>query len=414
MPSRLLPSREYEAVVNPSIVIRGMGSISPLGCSLEEVWQSYQSPSSCIGFRDFAGSSTRVAALNERAESCLEELGKEKEPYQELDKTVAMAIFASRQAVAQSGWSSGLDIGINIGSSRGATSLFEKFHDFFLTHANRRVPSLTSPLTTLGNLSSWVAQDLQSSGVTISHSVTCSTALQGLVNAIAWLKSGMANRFIVGGTEAPLTAFTVAQMKALRIYSDRVDEKYPSRPLANDASRNSMVLGEGAAVFCLDRRDGASEEDASPPLAVVDSVGYANEQLSHHASLSKEGECLYNSMKMALDALERKKTVDAIVLHDPGTLQGGRSELNAVQKLFGERIPYLFSNKWKIGHTLGASGALNMELAILMLQHQKCLPFPYPVLLNGDPRELRAIMVNASGFGGNAASVIVSHPEYSQ
>ena len=325
-----------------------------------------------------------------------------------------MAMFASRQAVAQSGWSSRLDIGINIGSSRGATSLFESFHDFFLTHAHSRVPTLTSPLTTLGNLSSWVAQDLNSNGVTISHSVTCSTALQSLVNAIAWLRSGMANRFIVGGTEAPLTAFTVAQMKALRIYSDRVDEEFPSRPLANDASRNSMVLGEGAAVFCVDGGAGSSGEDDSPTLAVVDSVGYANEQLSHNASLSEEGECLYHSMKMALDALDEGKSVDAIVLHAPGTLKGDRAELNAVHKLFGERLPYLFSNKWKIGHTLGASGALSMELAILMLQHQRCLPFPYPVLLNGDPGKLETIMVNASGFGGNAVSVILSRPDHSQ
>ena len=396
--------------MSQSIVIRGMGSISPLGCSAEEVWQSYQSPSSCIGPRDFNGHPTPVAALDERAESRLEELRREKDPYQGLDRTVAMAMFASRQALARSGWSSRRDIGINIGSSRGATSLFEGFHDFFIAHAHSRVPTLTSPLTTLGNLSSWVSQDLQSDGVAISHSVTCSTALQGLLNAIAWLQSGMASRFIVGGTEAPLTAFTVAQMKALRIYSDRVDEKYPSRPLANDASRSSMVLGEGAAVFCVDRSTESSDKDPSPPLAIVDSVGYANEKLSHNASVSEEGESLYHSMKMALDGLEETKTVDAILLHAPGTLQGDRSELSAVRKLFGERIPYLFSNKWKIGHTLGASGALSLELAILMLQHQKCLPFPYPVLLNGDPGGLGAIMVNASGFGGNAASVILSRP----
>ena len=386
-----------------------MGSISPLGCSSEEVWQSYQSPSSCIASREFNGNPTPVAALDERAESCLEELRQEREPYQGLDRTVAMAIFASRQAVAQSGWNTRLDVGINIGSSRGATSLLESSHGFFLTHPHSRVPTLTSPLTTLGNLSSWVAQDLHSDGVVISHSVTCSTALQSLVNAIAWLQSRMANRFIVGGTEAPLTAFTVAQMKALRIYSNHVDEKYPSRPLENGASRNSMVLGEGAAAFCVDRG-----EDESKPLAVVDSVGYANEKLSHNASLSEGGECLYHSMKMALDALDRKKRVDAIVLHAPATLKGDRSELNAVHKLFGESMPYLFSNKWKIGHTLGASGALSMELAILMLQHQRCLPFPYPVFLNGNPGELASIMVNASGFGGNAVSVIVSRPDDSR
>jgi len=390
-----------------SIVIRGMGSISPLGCSPESVWQAYQSTASGIASREFLGIPTPVAALDEQAECRLEALRREKEPYQRLDRTVAMAIFASRQAVAQSGWSSSRDIGINIGSSRGATSLFETFHDFFLTHAHGRVPTLTSPLTTLGNVSSWVAQDLRTDGVSISHSVTCSTALHGLVNAIAWLKSGMADRFVVGGTEAPLTAFTVAQMKALRIYSDRVDDPYPCRPLDADASRSSMVLGEGAAVFCIDRRE---EKEAAPILAVVEGVGYANEQISHSASLSDEGDCLYHSMRMALEGLDSRKTIDAIILHAPGTLQGDRAELTAVRALFGDRMPLLFSNKWKIGHTLGASGALSMELAIRMLRHRKCLSFPYPVLANGEPREPRTILVNASGFGGNAVSVILGRP----
>ena len=404
-----LSSVDYETMVQPpTIVIRGMGSISPLGCSSEEVWESYQSSSSCIGTRDLNEGPTPVAALGGRAESRLEELRREKEPYQRLDRTVAMALFASRQAVAQSGWSSSNDVGINIGSSRGATSLFESFHGAFLAHAHHRVPTLASPLTTLGNLSSWVAQDLRSDGMSFSHSVTCSTALQSLLNATAWLRSGMARRFIAGGTEAPLTAFTVAQMKALRIYSDRLGEAYPSRPLAMDAERNSMVLGEGAAVFCVDRWD---EKDDSPVLAVVESVGYANERISHNASLSQEGECLYHSMRMALDGLDESRTVDAILLHAPGTLQGDRSELAAVCKLFGERIPYLCSNKWKIGHTLGASGALSLELAILMLQHQTYVPFPYPVLVNGEPGKLRTILINASGFGGNAVSVILSRPE---
>jgi 3-oxoacyl-(acyl-carrier-protein) synthase len=390
-----------------SIVIRGMGSISPLGSSPESVWKAYQSTASRIASREFLGIPTPVAALDEQAECRLEELRREKEPYPRLDRTVAMAIFASREAVAQSGWSSSPDIGINIGSSRGATSLFESFHDFFLTHAHGRVPTLTSPLTTLGNVSSWVAQDLRTDGVSISHSVTCSTALHGLANAIAWLKSGMADRFIVGGTEAPLTAFTVAQMRALRIYSDRVDDPYPCRPLDADASRSSMVLGEGAAVFCVDRRE---ESEGSPVLAVVEAVGYANEQISHSASLSDEGECLYHSMRMALEGLTAGKTIDAVVLHAPGTLQGDRAELTAVRTLFGDPIPLLVSNKWKIGHTLCASVALSMELAILMLQQRKCLTFPYPVLANGDPRELQTILVNASGFGGNAVSVILSRP----
>jgi 3-oxoacyl-(acyl-carrier-protein) synthase len=83
---------------------------------------------------------------------------------------------------------------------------------------------LASPTTTLGNISSWVAHDLQSSGPEISHSITCSTALHALLNGVAWLKAGMADKFLVGGTEAPLTDFTIAQMRALKIYSNSAEE----------------------------------------------------------------------------------------------------------------------------------------------------------------------------------------------
>ena len=79
---------------------------------------------------------------------------------------------------------------------------------------------LVSPTTTLGNISSWVAYDLGVKGATLSHSITCSTACTGL-NACAWLKGGMAKRFLVGGSEAPLTDFTVAQMRSLGIYSKK-------------------------------------------------------------------------------------------------------------------------------------------------------------------------------------------------
>src|SRR5690606_31952515 len=96
-----------------------------------------------------------------------------------LDPTVLYAIYASRAALGQAGWKDG-DFGVNIGSSRGATGLFEKYHGEFIQKGE--VSTLSSPTTTLGNISSWVAHDLQSQGPEISHSITCSTALHSLLN----------------------------------------------------------------------------------------------------------------------------------------------------------------------------------------------------------------------------------------
>ena len=119
---------------------------------------------------------------------------------------------------------------MNMGSSRGATQLFEKYHQHFIDFPKKRISPLVSPTTTLGNIASWVAYDLGSEGATLSHSITCSTALHGVMNACAWLKSDMADKFIVGGSEAPLTDFTIAQMKALGVYSKQ-DFTWPCSPL---------------------------------------------------------------------------------------------------------------------------------------------------------------------------------------
>jgi 3-oxoacyl-(acyl-carrier-protein) synthase len=99
--------------------------------------------------------------------------------------------------------------------------------------------------------------------------------------------------------------------------------------------------------------------------------------------------------------------IDAVVTHSPGTIQGDLSEKKAIEIVFGNSIPLLTNNKWKIGHTFGASGMLSVEMALLMLQHNQFIPVPF---LKPQPqtRPIQKIMVNAVGFGGNAVSIVLS------
>jgi 3-oxoacyl-(acyl-carrier-protein) synthase len=96
-------------------------------------------------------------------------------------------------------------------------------------------------------------------------------------------------------------------------------------------------------------------------------------------------------------------------MHAPGTVKGDRSEYRAIQKVFGDSLPALTSNKWKIGHTLGASGLLSLELAVLMLEKQRFIGIPY-LEEYAAPKRLRHILVNAVGFGGNAVSILLGRP----
>ena len=251
----------------------------------------------------------------------------------------------------------------------------------------------------MGNISSWVAHDLQTQGPEISHSITCSTALHAMLNGIAWVNSGMTDKFLVGGSEAPLTPFTIAQMKALKIYSKDEIDPYPCRALDLNKTQNTMVLGEGAAMVCLEK---GNKNNA---LAIISGIGYATEVLEHNASLSTNAECFQRSMQKALGNLNPDE-VDVIITHTPGTIKGDLAEVNAIKKVFKNNQPILTNNKWKLGHTLGASGVLSIEMAVLMLKRQEFFSVPY--LENKQPKRINKIMVNAVGFGGNAVSILLS------
>jgi len=379
------------------ISITAISSISSLGLSLEETWENYLTTKHYIKTGNFNGHKVLVSSLSDIAKAEIKALKKSDSKYKNLDDSVLFAMYASRKAIEKAEWNAKDNFGINIGSSRGATALFEKYHQSFLQHDEAK--TLTSPTTTLGNISSWVAHDLQTQGPEISHSITCSTALHALLNGVAWLTSGMVDKFLVGGSEAPLTAFTIAQMKALNIYAKNNNE-YPCRALDLSKKENTMVLGEGASMACLEK---GKKENA---LAVIEGIGYATEILVHNISISAEAECFQRSMKMALEHT-RLEDVDAIVMHAPGTKKGDISEFRAIEKVFGTNLPALTSNKWKVGHTFGASGMLSIEFAVLMLHHQQFIPVPF--IENGkEPKQLKKVLVNAVGFGGNAVSVLLS------
>ncbi|WP_289037366.1 beta-ketoacyl synthase N-terminal-like domain-containing protein [uncultured Zobellia sp.] len=392
------------------ISITAIGSISPLGKTSSETWANYSKDNHFFIQNEFGEELEWIAALSNESKQAIEALRNSDNKYKSLDDSVLFALYASREAIATAGWKAGDDFGINIGSSRGATALFEKYHQEFL--ANNKTATLTSPTTTLGNISSWIAHDLKTQGPEISHSITCSTALHAVLNGVAWLRSGMANKFLVGGSEAPLTPFTIAQMKALKIYSQYKYSQYkkdtdtnkgnefPNRALDFEKERNMMVLGEGASVICLE--NGVS----SKTLAVIEGVGYATEPLRHNISISTDAECFQSSMKMALGGINPDE-VDAIVMHAPGTIKGDISEYKAIEKVFCNKLPFLTTNKWKVGHTFGASGALSIELAVLMLQHQQVVKVPF-VTYSSTPKKLSKVLVNAVGFGGNAVSILLS------
>ncbi|MFY0482550.1 beta-ketoacyl synthase N-terminal-like domain-containing protein [Flavobacterium sp. PLA-1-15] len=382
--------------MSPIISIISIASVSPLGNDPKMIWENYLKDEHLFIQKAFGGQTAFASVLDDDSKEKVALLKQSDIKYKALDNSVLFAMVASREAVKKANWTKDDLFGINIGSSRGATELFEKHFQEYLESG--KAQTLASPTTTLGNISSWIAHDLQSEGPEVSHSITCSTALHALLNGVAWLRAGMVDKFLVGGSEAPLTPFTIAQMKAMKIYA-KEEQEYPCRAFDLEKKRNSMILGEGASVCCLEM--GESEN----ALAHIIGIGYATEILEHNISISAEADCFQKSMKMALKEASVEE-VDVIVMHAPGTIKGDSSEYRAIERVFGESLPLLTTNKWKIGHTFGASGMLSIEMALLMMEHDYFIDVPFLSKQN-TTKSIRTVLINAVGFGGNAVSILL-------
>ncbi|TVZ56556.1 3-oxoacyl-(acyl-carrier-protein) synthase [Lutibacter sp. Hel_I_33_5] len=401
------------------ISITAIASLSALGSNQTQIWNNYLNDNHFLTEKKFDHFSALVAQLSKEDKKEIELLKNTDSKYKNLDDTVLFAIYVSRKAIEQTDWKEDDNFGVNFGSSRGATTLFENYYKEFLD--TKKSSTLSSPTTTLGNISSWVAHDLQTNGPEISHSITCSTALHSLLNGVAWINSGMSDKFLVGGSEAALTDFTIAQMQALKVYANRHSELvseshqnkidfsttfemtkqfYPCKAFDLTKKKNTMVLGEGASAICLEK--GISKN----AIAQISGIGFATEVLKHNTSISTNAICFQKSMKMALGDISLDE-IDVIVMHAPGTIKGDQSEINAIKNFFCNKIPFLTTNKWKLGHTFGASGLLSLELGILMLQYQKVIPVPFAEE-QVKPKSVKKILVNAVGFGGNAVSILLT------
>ncbi len=367
---------------------------TPLGNSLSELYGYYRSGIPAFSFdpihqiltSPFPSSSEEIRiALN----SPLKALSF-------ADRSTLLTLLALKK-MDRAALTDGLRSMISIGSSRGASGLMEQSIEY-LQH-NGKVQAYSSPMTTLGNIASFIAQTLELEGFQVEHSMTCSTSSQSILNAAAWINSGMAERVIAGAVDTPLTPHNLAQMKALKIYSKATENiNYPVRSLDLTKTSNSLILGEAAIIAILEKVNKDS-------LFVIKSAGYATELQKHPVAVDSEGAGLQASMKMALKSAELS-AVDVIICHATGTMEGDKAEVRAIDHVFSTR-PLITSTKWMTGHTFGAAGMHGILLAALMFDKQEFITAPFlsdPHIIKSP---IRNIMINTLGFGGQAVSLLL-------
>lgn len=309
--------------------------------------------------------------------NALEFIGHLYPKYKSYDRMALMALWLADQLLIEHPQIQQTHVPVFWGTARGATESWEENH---IRYLRTGVPAMrTSPLTTFGFVSSQVARHLRVQGAFPDLSVTCGSGLFTVLQAAAWLGSGMAETVLCGASEAPLTGFTIGQMRALGIYS----QTGHCEPFGQQS--NTMVLGEGGAALLAEKpRAGIKYR------AYIRGWGNYQEVTPSLTGTDPEGTGFRKAMEKAIQVAGIERP-DKVFAHAPGTLQGDHAEWQAIQSLWPENTPGCESIKQYIGHTLGASGLLSLQAAVLWCE--------------SNPG--KTALINGLGFGGNAISLVV-------
>ncbi len=300
------------------------------------------------------------------------------------------------------------NVGLISATTVGGMDKIENFFPHFLDHASKG--KLRDVIHhSCGNSTELIADALGINGFVSTVNTACSSSVNSIILAARLISEGMLDIAVAGGTDA-LTKFTMNGFNSLMIL-----DKQPCRPF--DANRAGLNLGEGAGFLVLVSDKVLSGEKINSICKVT---GYGNANDAYHQTASSpEGRGSFSAMSAALKMSElTPNEIDYINLHGTGTTNNDISEGTAIKRLFGDKLPKLSSTKGATGHTLGASGGIEAVFSALAIDKQCVFPnlrFETPIPeLNIQPQikfeqaNVRHVMSNSFGFGGNCSSIIFS------
>jgi len=248
----------------------------------------------------------------------------------------------------------------------------------------------------------------------------CASSTNAIIDAFNYIRLGMADVFLCGGSEAAVNEAGIGGFGAMHALSQRNDDpETASRPF--DLDRDGFVLGEGSGCLVLEELDHAIARGAKIYCEVAG--GGMSADAYHLTATHPEGLGAYNVMRYALkDAGLATTDIDYINVHGTSTPVGDPSETKAIGKLFGEDAYRLniSSTKSMTGHLLGAAGAIEAIAAVLSVVNDIIPPTinhftddpAFDPKLNftfnqSQKRVVDAALSNTFGFGGHNASIIV-------
>ena len=403
------------------VVITGLGVVSPLGCDLEDVWVRIcngESGIRAIEDDDLSHFRSRIGGkvLNWSCDGYL--------PAKEakrLDRFAQFAVVAAIDAVKHSGLDTSREdpyrCGVIIGSGVGGLREIEVQHTRLLEKGPDKVSAFTIPKMMLNAASGHVSIQFGLRGPNAGVATACASASNAMADAVKAIQYGEAEVIITGGSEAAVTPMGMSAFCALRALSERNDDPArASRPF--DKARDGFVLSEGAGILVFEELEHAKQRRATI-FAEMLGCGVSADG-GHITQPDPNGIGAAKAMELALkDARIAPADVDYINAHGTSTPLGDKAETQAIKSVFGENAKSVSvsSTKSQLGHSLGASGGIEMALSVLALNRGLAPPTinyetPDPDCdLDYTPnvpreRKINIVMSNSFGFGGHNVSLV--------
>lgn len=406
------------------VVVTGLGALTPLGNTVSEYWNGL------ISGVSGAAPITRFDASKFKTQFACEIKGYDPENYfdrkegRKMDFFTQFAMVVADEAVKDARLiedNIDLDrIGVIWGSGIGGLRTFQeecvnfangdgtpRFNPFF-------IPKMIADISA-GHIS--IKHGFRGPNfVTVS---ACASATNALIDSYNYIRLGMADVIVSGGSEAAVTEAGIGGFNALKALSERNDSpETASRPF--DAGRDGFVLGEGAGAIILEEYEHAKARGAKIYAELIG--GAMSADAYHITAPHPEGRGAFTVMKNVLrDANIKPEEVDYINVHGTSTGLGDISEVKAIQGVFGEHAyaVNISSTKSMTGHLLGAAGAIEAIASIMAIQNNIVPPTinhftddeNIDSRLNftfnkAQEREVKVALSNTFGFGGHNTSVI--------
>lgn len=369
------------------VYVTGIGIVSALGAGCEATLRALKSGKSGIEPVKYLSTQHSHLPVGEVKLSNGEMAGKLRlgYPYSQL-RTVLLGIMAAKEAIASAGMTEEEcrhSVFVNGTTVGGMDKTERHFNDVFSTQA-QKPDALELQYNDCGVTTELIADQLGGFKFVTTTSTACSSAANALIFGANMIKTEMTDMAVVGGSEA-LSRFHLNGFNTLMILDNE-----RCRPFKDD--RAGINLGEGAAYLVLESEE-SIKRSGHKPIALL--AGYANTcDAFHQTATSDNGEGPYLAMRKALDMARLSPAdIDYINAHGTGTPNNDRTEMAAMERIWGDRLPAFASTKSLTGHTTSASGSIESVISLLLMR------------MNG----LRNLVNNSFGFGGNDTTLVFSN-----